>query len=156
MTEPLRAEGEPLGIPAGILAAMVDHCRREAPLECCGILGGIPPRVDSIHPLRNIEASPSRYNADPADILDALRSLRTRGARFLAIYHSHPAWQAIPSRTDLETNYYGDLPRIIVSLLSDPPEVRSWRLESDSYEELPWRVVEDGPGVAVERPPAPR
>jgi proteasome lid subunit RPN8/RPN11 len=144
---------EPLLIPADILAAMIDHCRREAPLECCGILGGTPPRVSSIHVLRNTEASPVRYNADPLDILEAHRSLRARGAEFLAIYHSHPGWRAVPSRTDLETNYYGDLPRIIVSLLDDPPEVRSWRLSADSYEELPWRVVAGGP-PAVD-PPRP-
>jgi proteasome lid subunit RPN8/RPN11 len=138
-----------LFIPRSILAAMIDHCRREAPLECCGILGGVAPRVSSIHRLRNTEASPTRYNADPVDIIEANRSLRAVGGEFLAIYHSHPRWRAVPSRTDLETNYYGDLPRIIVSLLTDPPEVRSWRLETDSFEELSWAVVEDHspPGV---------
>jgi proteasome lid subunit RPN8/RPN11 len=128
-------------IPANIFAAMIDHCRREAPLECCGILGGVPPLVDSLHVLRNTEASRTSYNADATDILAARRTLRERGGQFLAIYHSHPAWQAIPSRADLERNYYGDLPRIIVGLRDDPPEVRTWRLDPDSYAELPWRVV---------------
>lgn len=138
-------------IPENLLAAMVDHCRREAPLECCGILGGAPPRVSSIHLLRNTDASETRYNADPADILAALRFLRARGEQFLAIYHSHPRWAAIPSRTDLETNYYGDLPRIIVSLLEEPPDVRAWRLEPDSFAELPWRTT---PPTADVEPPA--
>jgi proteasome lid subunit RPN8/RPN11 len=136
-------------IPDDLLAAMVDHCRREAPLECCGILGGVPPRASSLHLLRNTDRSETRYNADPADILAALRYLRERGEQFLAIYHSHPRWAAIPSRTDLATNYYGDLPRIIVSLLGEPPDVRAWRLEPDRYDELPWRVV---PAGGVERP----
>ncbi len=135
--------GPPLEIPASILARMVEHCQKEAPLESCGILGGKPPRVSSLHLLRNTEASETLYNADPRDILEAFRTLREQGGQFLAIYHSHPRWAAIPSRTDLATNYYGDLPRIIVSLLTDPPEVRNWRLDTDSYTELPWTAVDD-------------
>jgi proteasome lid subunit RPN8/RPN11 len=60
----------------------------------------------------------------------------------LAIYHSHPRWQAVPSQTDLDENHHGPVPRIIVSLLGDSPDIRAWRLEPDSFEELPWTVVE--------------
>jgi proteasome lid subunit RPN8/RPN11 len=126
---------------------MVAHCVREAPLECCGLLGGLAPSVSSFHPLRNIVASATRYEADPSQVIEAVVSMRARGAEILAIYHSHPAWAAIPSRTDLETNYYGDVPRIIVSLLGPAPEVRIWRLEPDSYTELAWQLV---PAAEVE------
>lgn len=134
-----RPRPSPLLIPTEIVAAMVDHCRREAPLECCGLLGGNPPEVSSIHPLRNVEASPTRYLAEPRDVIDAVVALRARAAEIVAIYHSHPAWTAVPSVVDLETNYYGDLPRIIVSLLGDTPDVRAWRLGPDSFEEVPWQ-----------------
>ncbi len=60
----------------------------------------------------------------------------------LAIYHSHPRWEAVPSLTDLRENYYGPMPRIIVSLLNDTPDVRIWRLDPDSYQELSWRIIE--------------
>ena len=98
---------------------MVAHCERESPLECCGILGGISPRVSSIHPLRNDLVSETRYNADPQDLIEAHIALRERGAEILAIYHSHPRWQAVPSKTDLDENYYGPCPRIIVSLCGE-------------------------------------
>ena len=135
----------PLLIPRSILDAMIDHCRREAPRECCGLLGGVPPAVSSIDPLRNteVEAGETRYNADPADLVAAVRRLRDRNAEILAIYHSHPRWAPIPSRADLDLNYYGAVPRIIVSLLDDKPQVRAWRLDPDSYEELPWQVAAD-------------
>jgi len=132
-----------LEIPASILRAMVDHCRDEAPLEACGLLGGRPPRVASIHPLRNASASETRYDADPADLIAAVRELRQRDAQILAIYHSHPRWPAIPSATDLRENHYEDVPRIIVSLQDAEPDVRVWRLDADSYEALPWRIVTD-------------
>ncbi|HEX8199949.1 MAG TPA: M67 family metallopeptidase [Isosphaeraceae bacterium] len=143
-------------IPRAIHAAMVDHCRRDAPLECCGLLGGVPPRVTSIFPLRNALASATRYTADSRDLIAAVQALRAQEARILAIYHSHPRWAAVPSRTDLAENHYGDVPRIIVSLLAEPPEVRVWRLDPDSYQELPWHLVPDADEpVAVEPGDAP-
>jgi proteasome lid subunit RPN8/RPN11 len=135
-------EAAPLEIPQELHDAMVEHCERESPLECCGILGGHAPRVTSIHPLRNDLKSETRYNADPRDLIAAHINLRQRGADILAIYHSHPRWQAVPSQTDLSENHYGPVPRIIVSLSGEVPEVRVWRLEVDSFHELPWRIVE--------------
>jgi [CysO sulfur-carrier protein]-S-L-cysteine hydrolase len=132
----------PLEIPAAIHDAMVAHCVREAPLECCGLLGGVAPVVSSFHPMRNASASEVRYDADPRDLIAAVQDLRSRGAEILAIYHSHPRWAAVPSKTDLAENHYGDVPRIIVSLLGEAPEVRVWRLDVDSFEELPWAIAE--------------
>jgi proteasome lid subunit RPN8/RPN11 len=131
-----------LEIPCDLLDAMVAHCVRESPLECCGILGGTPPRVSSFHPLRNELASPTCYRAHAQDLIESVVWLRGRGAEMLAIYHSHPRWEAIPSQTDLRENYYGTLPRIIVSLLNGTRDVRIWRLEPDSYQEVPWRIIE--------------
>jgi [CysO sulfur-carrier protein]-S-L-cysteine hydrolase len=138
---PNSSAAAPLTISADTYNAMIAHCRHEAPLECCGLLGGISPLVSSFHPLRNAAASETRYDADPNDLIDAVVALRERGAEILAIYHSHPRWTAIPSQTDLRENHYGAVPRIIVSLLGETPEVRVWRLDPDSYVELEWSVV---------------
>ena len=132
---------EVLTIPWDIHHALVAHCAMDAPLECCGILGGVFPDVSLFYPLTNSEASETRYNADPRDLIRVDRDLRAREAEILAIYHSHPRWKAVPSQTDLATNYLGPIPRIIVSLLDDPPVVRAWRLDTNSYEEIPWRLV---------------
>jgi proteasome lid subunit RPN8/RPN11 len=151
----IRSPQNLLEIPRSIFEAMLDHARREAPLECCGLLGGKPPRVAKRYPLRNTEASPVRYNAEPRDLINAVVDLRRRDEEILAIYHSHPRHAPVPSQTDLRENHYGDVPRLIISLLSEPPEVRVWRLEADSFEDLPWRVVADaGPSIAVEPGPA--
>ena len=104
-----------------------------------------------LHPLRNTAASPTRYDADPADLIAAVVDLRRRGAEILAIYHSHPKWQAVPSAVDLRENHYGSVPRIIVSLLAEPADVRVWRLDPESFEELAWVVVEP-PGTALHDP----
>jgi proteasome lid subunit RPN8/RPN11 len=131
-----------LEIPGQIHAAMIEHCLREAPLECCGILGGLNGRVQSFHPLRNVAASETRYDADPRDLIQAVVQLRELGLELVGIYHSHPRWEAVPSTTDLLENHYGAIPRLIVSLLTDPPMTRVWRLNPESFHELPWKLVE--------------
>ncbi len=136
------APAQTLEIPRPILDAMVAHCVREAPLECCGILCGTPPVVSLFYSLRNDMKSETRYNADPHDLIAAHIDFRRQGAEIVAIYHSHPRWQAVPSQTDLIENYYGPVPRIIVSLMGDSPDVRVWRLDTDSFHELPWQIVE--------------
>jgi proteasome lid subunit RPN8/RPN11 len=120
---------------------MIAHCRMDEPLECCGVLAGVFPEVSLFYPLANALASETRYDADPLDLLRAHRDIRDREAELLAIYHSHPSSRPVPSKADLALNYYGPLPRIIISLLGDRPEVRVWRLDPESFEELPWRVV---------------
>jgi [CysO sulfur-carrier protein]-S-L-cysteine hydrolase len=147
-TDPPVPEPGPLAIPEEIVAAMIAHCLREKPLECCGLLGGVAPVVSSIHPLRNSDASPVRYTAEPRDAIDAVVWLRDRKAEILAIYHSHPHSAAIPSQTDLRENYWGDMPRIIVSLAGTEPAVRIWRLGPDSYEPLAWRRLPETAGAS--------
>ena len=137
------SEGPPLEIPREFHDAMVAHCQRESPREACGLLGGFSLRVSSIYPLYNDHAqSETRYNADPHDLIKAHIALREQQADILAIYHSHPHSHAEPSRIDLVENYYGPCPRIIVSLIGPSPEVRVWRLDANSFRELPWRVIE--------------
>jgi proteasome lid subunit RPN8/RPN11 len=134
---------EPLEIPAGIIDEMVAHCQREAPREACGILAGVGPRVASFHPLKNVAASETRYRADETELPRANRVIRESGQEILALYHSHPRSEATPSKTDLRENYWGAVPRIIISLVNpEKPDVRIWRLRPDSFEELPWRLLE--------------
>src|SRR5256885_715037 len=64
-------------LTADLHAAMLAHCRREYPLECCGLLAGHPPRAEALYPFRNELARESRYSAHPRDLLRTFVSLRT-------------------------------------------------------------------------------
>ncbi|GIW87592.1 MAG: hypothetical protein KatS3mg108_1916 [Isosphaeraceae bacterium] len=129
-------------IPSSIVAAILKHCRAEAPIEACGLLGGPSAlRASSHYPLRNELASEVRYLGHAQDMIEAVLTMRARNERLVAIYHSHPASPAIPSRVDLEGNQYGPVPHLIVSLAAPAPEIRAWRLESTRFEELRWREV---------------
>ena len=131
-----------LEIPRAIHDQMVEHSLRDAPRECCGLLAGKPQRATSLHPLRNADpASELRYDADPMELITAIRAIREARAEIVAIYHSHPQTEAVPSSVDLRENHWGPVPRIIVSLAGQSPVVRVWRLEPKTYHEIPWRLV---------------
>ena len=143
----IRPDSVNLRILPDIQQAMVDHCLTEKPLECCGILAGRHGHAWEIYKLPNADQSETRYNADPQSLIKAVQEMRRNGTEIMAIYHSHPRWQPIPSQTDLKENHYGEVPRIIVGLLKSPPECRVWRFldEPLRYEELTWTASEFSP-----------
>ncbi len=141
--EAMVATSEPLLLPGSIHRAVLEHCLRESPLECCGVLGGVGREVLSHHPLGNLARSETKYQGDPLDLVHAWRWLREHGMEILAVYHSHPRWEAVPSATDRRENHWGDMTHLIVSLLDDPPTLRAWRLSSDSQIELPWALTKE-------------
>lgn len=143
----IRPDSVNLRILPDIQQAMVDHCLTEKPLECCGILAGRHGHAWEIYKLPNADQSETRYNADPQALIKAVQEMRRNGTEIMAIYHSHPRWQPIPSQTDLKENHYGEVPRIIVGLLKSPPECRVWRFLNEPlrYEELTWTASEFSP-----------
>jgi proteasome lid subunit RPN8/RPN11 len=138
-----------LFIPPEILDAMIAHCEAQPEQACCGILGGTPPRVSAVYAMRNIAEDPfRRYNAAPDDLIHANANIRDRGLSIAAIYHFCPGSPPVPSPTDLRENYYGELPRVILSLddasATRAWNIRVWRLNSESFAELDWRVLLPG------------
>src|SRR5437763_12244999 len=107
---------QPLLIPADVYDAMVSHCAASPDRPCCGYLGGIPPRAAWVYPLRNIATDRRRYHADPSDQIVAARDMGRRGLSIVALYHSHVGHPPIPSAADLLGHWYGDTPRVIVSV----------------------------------------
>jgi proteasome lid subunit RPN8/RPN11 len=120
-----------------IIVAMVEQARAEAPLECCGLLAGRvvddAGRVEMRYPLVNEAASPVEFVSNARSMFDATRDIDRRALKVLAVYHSHPGSQAVPSKTDLERNYSPDVVNIIVSLQVEPPDVKAWWLREKEY-----------------------
>ena len=64
--------------------------------------------VSALLKFRNDAASPTEYVANQRDIRHALWSISAAGTEVLAVYHSHPTSAAVPSRTDLARNAWGE------------------------------------------------
>jgi proteasome lid subunit RPN8/RPN11 len=137
-----------LQIPSRLNEEMLAQAVSELPNECCGLLAGRDGRVTHRYPLTNALGSPVRYESEPRAMFAAVKDMRARGTELLAIYHSHPTSDPVPSRTDLERNFYGsEVVHLIVSLRGGKPTVRAWHLDDSSFRPAEWSVIpeEDSP-----------
>jgi proteasome lid subunit RPN8/RPN11 len=126
---------------------MFAQAHAELPNECCGLLAGLLSPDGTAHavkryPLVNAAASPVEYLSEPRSLLHAMRDMREQGLDLLAIYHSHPTSDPVPSRKDRENNFYGDsCVHLIISLKQDESVMRGWWLTGDGHREAEWEVL---------------
>ena len=136
-----------LQVPRRIREEMITHARAELPNECVGLLAGVIEggmgRIVERYALVNAAASPREFLSQPESMFAAYRGMREHGLDILAIYHSHPTSEPVPSRTDLERNYSSDVVHLIISLKDEPPLIRAWWLMENSYCELEWYWITD-------------
>jgi proteasome lid subunit RPN8/RPN11 len=134
-------------IPRQIYEEMLAQALRDFPNECCGLLGGliVPKgkrkicRVVRRYPLINAAASPLQYEADPKGLFLAFKNMRLLGIGLLAIYHSHPASDSVPSKTDLAGNYFGsEICHLILSLTNKVKPLQAWQLDHTGFREATW------------------
>jgi proteasome lid subunit RPN8/RPN11 len=118
--------------------AIVAHAREAAPAECCGVLVGRHGEVVEAAPTRNAADRPTRFLIDPRDHFAVIRSARGRQLEVVGYYHSHPHSPARPSDTDIAEATYPDHLSLIVSLASNPPEIRLYRFDGRNFLEEPF------------------
>jgi [CysO sulfur-carrier protein]-S-L-cysteine hydrolase len=140
-------------LPRSVYEGMLWHALAERPLECCGLLAGViredgTAEVRLRYPLINAAASPVEFESEPHSHFSADRDIRRQGWDVLAIYHSHPTSEPIPSRKDLERNNWPQAVSLIISLITTPPTVRAWWLSAESYREAEWGI-QGGPPTAA-------
>jgi proteasome lid subunit RPN8/RPN11 len=130
------AENFPL--PAEMRAAIIEHARREAPRECCGIIAGVAGAPVRLYETRNVAPGNTLYEIDPAQLIDLeFRELPETGTEIVAIYHSHPASPAYPSATDVDLAFWPEAVYLICSLAEPTrPTVRGFRIRDGGITEL--------------------
>ena len=134
-------------LPRPIFEEMVAQAQAERPNECCGLLAGRihadgTARVQRRYPLINAAQSPIEFLSDPQSMFDAERDRRARGIDFLAVYHSHPTSEPIPSRKDREQSYSLEVMNLIISLKEPGPTVRAWWLDAETQREAEWEMID--------------
>ncbi len=142
MSDPFR-----LQISRPIFEAMLAHAEAELPAECCGLLAGTVVngvgRVTLHLPLVNALSSPTEYESEPRSMLAAHKAMRASGTDVLAVYHSHPTSDPVPSRRDRERNYGENVVNLIIGLRGAESVVRGWWLTAEAAREAPWEVIAD-------------
>lgn len=129
-----------LQVKRDVLAAMIDHARRERPVEACGYLAERDGHVVEAYELRNVDASNEHYALNPQDQFNAVRQMREGGQRPRAVYHSHPASRAVPSPEDIRLAFDPNISYVIVSLAEDEPTVCSYTIREQIAVEEPIEV----------------
>ena len=120
-------------IPESIFQGIIEHARRQWPLECCGILAGEENTVKRSFEMTNSEQSAVRYSMAPQDQLRAYDEMDREGMEMIAIYHSHPHTIAFPSETDVNLTVLPELVSIIVSLKEkEDPVVKAFRIGKEA------------------------
>jgi [CysO sulfur-carrier protein]-S-L-cysteine hydrolase len=112
---------------------MIEHARREDPVECCGILGGISKTVQKSFEMMNSHGSPVRFLMDPQEQFNAFEEMDHCSMEMVAIYHSHPHTIAFPSETDVQKTFNPEMVSIIISLKEEKePVVKAFRIGKEA------------------------
>jgi proteasome lid subunit RPN8/RPN11 len=141
-----------LVIPRELYEEMLAQARAELPNECCGLLAGclvadasnlsIPlGKVVKRYPLLNNLRSPIEFLSEPMSLLAAHKEMRSSQVDILAIYHSHPTSEPVPSKKDRERSYSPEVVNVIISLRKDQPEVRAWWITDSEHYEAKWEIM---------------
>ena len=124
-----------------LAAEMVAHCVTGRPNEACGILGSRNGAVVKVFRMTNADASPVRYSLEPAEQFAVYKALEEEGCQLGGVFHSHTRTPAYPSPTDVRLATE-DVPYVIVSLSSEPSEIRAFRIIKDNWMDSDGRVEE--------------
>jgi proteasome lid subunit RPN8/RPN11 len=143
-----------LRISRSLYDQITSHAVSECPNECCGLVAGRrkPEACDAsevpvfwgarIFPLVNAAASPVEYLSEPRSMFEAVREMQKLELDVLAVYHSHPLSDPVPSRTDLERNYSAEVQNLIISLKLPSPFMRAWWLDENGFRQALCEVIE--------------
>lgn len=137
-----------LTIRRDLVDAMVQHARRDYPIEACGVLAGPEgsDRPERFIEMTNAEPSPTFHRFDSMEELKLERALEANGEERIVLYHSHIDTEAYPSRTDIDIASdvgYPDAHYVVISTRDpDNHELRSYRIVERVVTEEPVEVVE--------------
>lgn len=118
-------------IDAAVISGMIDHAKKDAPIEACGYLAEKDGVIVRQYRLKNTDASKEHFSLDPEEQFEAVRGMQKNGFKLAGVYHSHPATPARPSQEDIKMAYDPDLSYVIVSLVDGKESFNSFRIQNN-------------------------
>jgi len=111
------------------------------------MVAGVSGRPTRVIAMTNVARSPTFYEMDSMEVLRTLRDIDDADEELLAIYHSHTATEAYPSRTDVSIAGFPEAHYVLVSTREpDSVEFRSYRIVDGEVTE---EEVQIGPESAT-------
>jgi [CysO sulfur-carrier protein]-S-L-cysteine hydrolase len=112
--------------------AIVGHAVSDAPHEACGLIAGKAGKASRIIPIKNVAAHPeSHFAMDSAELLKAYKAIEAEGWDCIAIYHSHPNSEPIPSQEDIRQAEINtpNMIHLIISLKPPKARLQAWEIQ---------------------------
>ena len=143
-----------LTLPKAFLDQVVAHARRDHPDECCGVIAGKDGVATRVFEMSNAERSPTGFTFESTEWLRVYREVDDADEELLAVYHSHTATEAYPSRTDIGLAMEPNAHYVLVSTREHgnsegPVEFRSYRIVDGEVTEEEVAVVDALPAVLI-------
>ena len=91
------------------------------------MLGAKAGETVKVFKMANAAHSPVRYSLEPSEQLAVYNTLDEQGWDLGGVFHSHTHTEAYPSPTDVRLASE-DVPYVIVSLATEPAEIRAFRI----------------------------
>ncbi len=113
-----------------IVVDVFRHAKKDAPIEACGYLGGKDDVVTKCFPMTNIDKSKEHFSFDPKEQFKVLKNARAKGFEMLAVYHSHPATPARPSKEDIKLAYDPTISYVIASIAGKQETIESFKIKN--------------------------
>ncbi len=135
-----------ISLPRKLTNQLLHLAQMSPEAEVCGLIGannqGEP---SSCYPVANNAETPAnRFSLDPVQQIAAMKQMRDKQETLFAIYHSHPHAPAEPSANDIAQASYPEALHLIISLNTKGVlEMRGFRIQSGTSEELALRLIED-------------
>jgi len=119
-----------------IITQLVNHAKKETPLEACGYLGVKDGVIATLYALTNVDKSSEHFSFDPKEQFAAVKAARVSGMGTCAVYHSHPISPARPSEEDIKLAYDPSMIYVIVSLANNKEEVKAFAIKNSEVKEI--------------------
>ncbi|GFZ77858.1 hypothetical protein GCM10010978_19300 [Compostibacillus humi] len=126
--------------PKTLYHQMLEHGFAKLPFEACGLLSGKGNLVQSVWQLKNELKSANRFFVSKTLLQDTLEKIRKKEEHVLAIYHTHPSTDPIPSNLDIHNHPDNRIDMVIISYKSSPPKTKWYNILGQNYVERPFYI----------------
>ncbi|MCK4709822.1 MAG: M67 family metallopeptidase [Gammaproteobacteria bacterium] len=125
-------------LPRQIVNKIMALAQTKEQQEICGLISKKADGQMVLLPVSNIATEPSHFfEMDPAETIQAMKTIRDEKSELFAIYHSHPDSPAYPSKTDIEKAGYPEALYLIISLNTKGViELKGFKIQQDTISQV--------------------
>lgn len=126
-----------LDLPGPLADTLIAEARTAHGFEVCGFIAVTTDGTTARYAIANRAPRPAdRFDMDAAEQIAAFKQMREAGETLIAIYHSHPRGEAVPSAHDVQGHSYPDVAALIVAPEARAATLRAWDMSHTPPTEL--------------------